>query len=172
MNTIFQTVLETHAVEDAINLENPYKGTILETYHFLQPTQKGKFGEIFLKKVCAAIGHSLKPRLNKQHDIIINGVKGELKFSVEYGGGFRFNHIAATKDFDRLILAGINKDIQVDIKFIEKSDVITIVNERMFNIRRQQNGNKGTNDDWMITPSIDEWNEMISHPFVKDFTQW
>lgn len=174
MNKIYQTALSDpelfNYASNAIN--NPYKGTILEPYDCLQPTQKGKYGEEFIKKVCLLLGYSFTPRQNKQHDLVIAGKKAEIKFSVEYSKGFRFNHIAASKDFDRLVVIGVNKTLEPEIKFFEKSEVITIINERMFKIKRQQNGKKGSNDDWMITPDIDLWNTIVSHPFAKDFSEW
>lgn len=152
-----------------------WKGTPLEDYEFLQPKAKGKYGEGIVKAIVENHGMNVKPHTkeNDDYDFTINGIKIEVKFSTatnrNYEWQFTFNHIAVEKDWDRLILMGVNGDLQYKLVWFTKDDIIKIINPEDI-INHQQGGKNSHNDDFMCTQS--KSTQLINHPFAKTLDQW
>ena len=136
----------------------------------LKKFQKGAFGETFLDSIMTELGHYIRQRINEGHDSIVNDIKTEYKFGLSHTDNkkqkikvdvFSFNHVGENKDWDRLILCGINyhkdligcDDINIVLEYtrimwMTKSNFSqSILNEGKY-WNRQQGGKKGGNDDW------------------------
>jgi hypothetical protein len=144
--------------------------------------------------------------LHSDHDRIIDGFKTEIKFSVAHKGSikgqdcvaldhFGFNHLAAGKDWDRLILMGINPaEDQCPVKepgrrsaqlgrppyaeqrcyFIEKEGFAAYVSGHKQGrppFKKQAGGEHGGNDDYMVQ-GAQKFYDLIDLPFVKPISEW
>jgi hypothetical protein len=145
-------------------------------------------------------GSTVQPPFHSDHDRIIDGYKTEIKFSLagkERLRGqpclmldkFAFNHIAMGKDWDRLIFMGINPtDEQCLLKehrqnigqtrherrcyFMEKKDFVKhLTSKDSAPFKRQQGGEEGDNDDYIVSSSLSFY-KLISLPFVKHISEW
>ena len=170
-DSLYFETLTDHNLQDFLNksIVNPLSGTPLENYAYIQPRTKGAFGELYIKEVCKRLDYQVKDRTDAGNDAIINDIKTEIKFSVLSGKYFRFNHIAKSKDYDRLIFA-CYYNLNIDIKYCTKDTVCTLIDNGVF--KRQQNGKKGTNDDYMFVPKLSTWQEFIQQDFIKDLRKW
>ena len=94
-------------------------GTNWEKHSKVPNKAKGTAGETIVKKYLLANGNIIKPRINEGHDALCNGKKIEIKFSMAKStkskkgcliqpNNWMFNHIEMGKDWDILILVGIN----------------------------------------------------------------
>lgn len=183
-------------------LNNLWKGTIFEDYPALTAKNKGcTVGEPYVSAYMA-LGHGsvVEPPLHSDHDRIIDGYKTEIKFSLagkEMLRGepclmidkFAFNHIAAGKDWDRLIFMGINPgDDQCLLKehrqnigqprferrcyFMDKKDFVAhLASDDCAPFKRQQGGESGENDDYIVSSSRSFY-QLIGLPFVKEISEW
>lgn len=170
-NLYFETLAD-NSLQDFLRqktINNPLKGTLLENYTYIHPKQKGQFGEMFVNKICKRLNYTVERPLNLSHDSIINGVKTEIKFSVMGGDTLIFNHIAKSKDYDRLIFACCYGNT-IDIKYCSKETACTLIDTGVF--KRQQNGKKGTNDDYMFVTKLPGWQAFIKQDFIKDLHEW
>lgn len=151
-------------------LNDLWVGTMFEGYKFLDPKQKGSFGEVFLDLAMAELGHDIQPRENDGHDSVVDVIKTEYKFGLSHTDNekqkikvdvFSINHVGEEKDWDRLIFCGINyhkdligcDDINIILEYarimwMTKNDFKEVILEDGKYFRRQQGGEKGGNDDW------------------------
>jgi len=152
-----------------------WSGTKWEAHANVSNKAKGSAGEIIIKKYLLANNNIIKQRLNDGHDVICNGHKLEIKFSMAKStkskngsliqpNNWMFNHIEMGKDWDHLLLVGINppkkwkkannsEDWEEEtILLVKKEDLQKIFKtEKWFEIfRRQQGGEGSENDDWLI----------------------
>lgn len=153
---------------------NPWIGTPLESYYYLNPKNKGIYGEQFVKIICAELYHySINERTNPAHDLIINNFKSEIKFSAaserNFEYMFTFNHIAFNKDWERIIFCGINGDLTEKIIWFTKQDMYEILNTTDF-LSRQQGGKTGENDDYMCFNKKSQL--LLLHPLAKSLDTW
>ena len=167
-----------------------WAGTNWEAHARVPNKAKGSAGETIVKKYLLANGNIIKPRINEGHDAICNDKKLEIKFSMakstksKSGSLIRpncwmFNHIEMGKDWDILILVGINPpknwykaentgDWEEEIiLLVKKEDLQKIYKtEKWYEIfRRQQGGEKSNNDDWLID-STARFEKLMQLPFV------
>ena len=142
-------------------------------YSLLDPKKKGMYGEELFYNLCKKKGLNITWKNdNDDHDFVINGVKFELKYSVasnKDGVGivdkFTFNHIAAHKDWEYLVLMGINPpeglahvrrgyeyEESIRIRVISKHDFVENLDYHLEQglIKHQQGGRSGGNDDYMV----------------------
>jgi hypothetical protein len=127
-------------------------GTNYEGYTLLQQTQKGVFGELLVSRIMIANGSRVCRRSSRGHDRVIDGYKTEIKFSLSTTEGiFKFNHIACHKDWDRLILLGVNSDEEFYMCWIKKEDFQNNVESANNIFNRQQGGNESINDDYIFS---------------------
>ena len=161
-------------------------------YHKLGNKQKGTLGEYFVERMMKERGHDVVPPTHTDHDKIVDGIKTEIKFSLAVSEGdkivkdkFIINHVAMTKDWDRLLFCGINPAMEwgnmkvrknddmphqrMRAYFIEKEDFVQYMNSsgnKLF--KHQQSGEKGGNDDYICTNFL----ELVNLPFVKPIQEW
>jgi hypothetical protein len=160
------------------NLFDPWRNTYFAGYVYLDPKQKGMFGENYIEKYLTLTDHVVKKPKNPGHDRIVDNIKTEFKFSLaaKTKSGkiekdrFFINHVSKDKDWDRLIFFGINENIE-ESKFIyfDKNSFVEYVNsggDGMF--RLQQGGGKIGNDDYMCFNVTG----LRTLSFVKDISEW
>ena len=155
---------ELRAYVDA-NTSDPWENTPFEGYAFMNPKQKGEFGERFATKLLQQAGHKVERAHTSTagYDRLVNGKKVEIKFSLanrdKRNGGvkkdvFVLNHVSMAKDWERLLFIGINPD-EADVRvvwFTRRAfcgHIAAPTGKRLFNL--QQGGKKVKNDDWMCT---------------------
>ena len=168
---------------------DPWKDTRFAGYKYLDPKQKGIFGEIFTSKYmetlnCKVVKTSIS---NGPYDRYISRgstdymIPTEIKFSLanknSTTGGvdkdkFIINHIGFNKEWERLIFVCINGPNPEDwrIYWFNKLDFKNHIenDNRLFN--RQQDGRSGGNDDWMCSPPKSR--KLFSEPWVYDISSW
>ena len=182
----YNSVLQDIQLKDLLNKKpDPWVGTPYEGYVYINNKIKGKYGELFIEKLMVSHSHTVKPKNDAGHDRIIDGIPTEIKFSLAMQDSknptqtikdqFIFNHIAKNKPWDRCILVGVNYNCDPIIKWFTKKDFLSLVDSGpLFDqcnfFQRQQSGNKGSNDDWMLTSN--KWNTFLQQPWVKDITEW
>lgn len=147
---------------------DPWAGTIFEGYLKLSNTQMGAVGEILVKKIMRNLGHEIIPRQNQGHDIIIDGYKTEVKFSLTKSH-FSFNHLSIKKDWDRVILMGVKGEEDYSLYWFKKEDFIEHINSKENLFNRQQGGVDGDNDDYMITNNFEK---LKKTNLLHDISSW
>lgn len=144
-------------------------------YYSLDAKNKGKYGEKFFNSYCENLqGVNITWNDNNDdHDFVVNGLKIELKFSfaswvkgAAHYDKFTFNHIAKHKDWDYLVLIGINPpesiahlrkghkyEETVRAYAISKHDFLENYDYNIENnlLSVQQGGKASGNDDHMVT---------------------
>lgn len=109
------------------------------------------------------------------YDRIVNGIRTEIKFALSHkdrenkcikDNTFIINHVSEKKDWERLVFIGINPIIADSILiWFSKEDFTAHINTAECYFKRQQGGNDGGNDDWMISSTA--LMKFIELPFVK-----
>ena len=165
-------------------------GTNWESHARVPNKAKGTAGEKIVKKYLLANDNTIKPRLNEGHDVICNGHKLEIKFSMAKSqkskkgslikpNNWMFNHVEMGKDWTHIIFVGINppkKWSKADnigeweeevVLLVKKEDLQSIYKtEKWYEVfRRQQGGEKSNNDDWLID-SKTRIENLMKLPFV------
>ena len=148
------------------NKEDPWLKTNFEGYLNLTNRKKGIFGDKFVSKIMKMKYNSkvLSPT-NDGHDRIIDGYKTEIKFSLSLiKDKFMFNHISCNKDWERLLLLGINKD-NYYMNWISKEDFI----RRIDIFSYQQGGKEIKNDDFMF---VKKYSVLESSGILQHMENW
>jgi len=154
---------------------NKWEGTPLEDYEKLGAKAKGKYGEGVVKFIFENYGFKVNPheKENDSYDLIIDGIKTEVKFSGatdrNYDWQFTFNHIAMEKDWERLVLMGVNGDLQYKLIWFTKDEVAEIMECKSF-LNHQQGGKYSKNDDFMCTSN--KATKLMNHVYAKTVNQW
>lgn len=151
-------------------IKNPYKDTIFENYYLLNNKTKGTFGEKIAEEISKTLNRPTSKRTNSGHDIIINNVKTEVKVSLATNGQndvFTFNHLAASKDFDRILLVGLCVSHTYMVWLTKESFIDFTIMGAYF--KPQQGGKKSKNDDYMYV-TRGSWENFINEPCVHDFS--
>ena len=201
LNEVYQNTVETIDESYEGLYKNVWIGTPYETYYKLTSKTKGTFGERQLKKIFLAFGHLVEKSINVEHDMLVDGKKVEIKFSLASAptdkkldaklievNGFIFNHIGLKKDWEILALYGVNPKKsnpwvnlrkktaprdweECNIYIIHKADLVDFMEKNPNNaiLKRQQGGEKGGNDDYMIS-GRNKFNQLIKLPFVRKYT--
>lgn len=127
---------------------NPWAGTAVEAYYNLLPNQKGSASEKIVIKLLEDKGYTVKRRKNAGHDFIVDGRKVELKFGLatEKNTNYEtiFNHISLDKDWDDILFVCVNGDCNIKTACFHKDNLPWEL------AHRQQGGDHGDNDDFMI----------------------
>lgn len=130
---------------------SPWVGTPLNDFYLLNPRKKGDQGEKITASLLSTLGYVVEfnTTADKDYDLIVDGVKTEVKFSLSskrnYNWEFTFNHIGFHKNWKQIIFVGVNGDMNIHITKYNKEDVPF----ELFS--PQQGGKKGNNDDFMST---------------------
>lgn len=127
---------------------NPWRGTPVEYYSNLNPASKGAKGEEIVSILLARAGHRVMARQNAGHDRIVDEKKTEIKFALATGRNMDyaciFNHIGLKKDWEQIIFVCVNGDGNIKGKLFQKNELpLSLLN-------RQQGGQSGDNDDYMV----------------------
>lgn len=142
------------------NLKDPWEGTLFEKYVFLNPKQKGGFGEIFTSNVLRHIGLEVikAEKGTSPYDRYVNGKKCEIKFGLatrdKKGGvkkdNFIINHVSKEKEWEFLLFIGISDPVDLQMRpiWFTRED-FKKYGCSCFNT--QQGGKKIENDDYMCT---------------------
>ena len=173
-------------------LNDPWIGTELEGYKFIDNKQKGEVGEVYVSNYMKTTYNSnvllADCGPNGPYDRIIDGIKTEIKFSAahsdnsasvptikrnKYGEvNWTINHVAVEKCWERLIFCGtdlIDGVVVPNIVWCTKQDFITCLNKTTL-FKRQQGGQDGTNDDFMCAAgAVIKW---MKSDYIKDIAEW
>jgi hypothetical protein len=148
------------------NIDDPWHGTKFQGYVNLTNRKKGIFGEKLVSKIMISRYRSEVISANNYgHDRIIDGYKTEIKFSLSLNENrFMFNHISCNKDWERLILLGVNYN-NFQMNWIHKKDFIE--NTGIFS--RQQGGKKVENDDFMFSGN---YKTLLASGILQSMNDW
>ena len=166
---------------------DPWLTTPLKGYVYKNNKVKGKYGELFAKKIMMKYNHTVSsaPTATAGYDLnISNGIKTEIKFSVANRNSknkalvsndvFTFNHLSTDKDWDRVILIGLNlNDGQCadSVAWFTKPDFIASTLPNNY-FKRQQGGKNGMNNDWMFSTNPIKWQKFLKESWVHPITSW
>jgi len=169
-----------------------HRDPAFKDYHKLGNKQKGVLGEEYTERLMQSLGSAVKPPTHTDHDRIIDGYKTEIKFSLAVSDTkkdlivcdkFIINHIAASKDWDRLVFIGINpmpswsnikkknnaSSPRVRAYYMEKKDFIKHLQEGTSSVfKHQQSGQKAKNDDYICA----KFQNFIDLDFVREIKEW
>ena len=176
-------------------LKNNWIGTCFEDYPKLGTKQKGGLGELIVENMLRDEGNLVESPTNSGHDRRVNKREAEIKFSLASSNNrekdgklidpdsFTFNHIGLKKDWEILILVGVNptenqKNVRTTnisnwpeqrIILIEKKDLIQYLKNPDCVFKRQQGGKNSKNDDYILA-GREKLYELLKQPFVKTYT--
>jgi len=165
-------------------VNDPWKGTLMEGYKAMGNKQKGSFGEYVISDMLATdYNLTVEKPFNASHDRVVQGYKTEIKFSAALTNSktgecdensFIFNHIAVSKDWDRIIFAGINPDISKShVVWMDKADFVQAHStgeiKNYFSV--QQGGKDGGNDDYMLN-GVNKFNQFLNSGLARDISTW
>lgn len=181
MKTLCEEIFTESNIQNFIldNIVDPWKNTPLQGYVWLNNKAKGKIGESLVSNIFIKNNFSVKPRTNSGHDIIINDIKTEIKFSVCHldkttnrlkSNCFILNHISQNKDWERLVFFGYNDSQNPHMFFwFTKEDFKEMISQTKY--FSYQQGGKGTvNDDFMSASK--KLIELSKSKYVKTIDQW
>jgi len=174
-------------------LSNNWAGTEWEDYPLLGAKQKGGLGELLIENRLKKEGNQVTPSESTDHDRMVNKKKLEIKFSLASSNkgkdgklidpdNFTFNHIGLKKDWDILLLAGINpcrNQLNVRTKdhsswpseriyYIHKKDLVRHMACNKPLLKPQQGGKKANNDDYILA-GRNKFLEFIELPYVHEY---
>ena len=164
------------------NTYDPWKGTPFEGYVFLGSKKQGAYGERYIAHALKSIYNlNVQKPENTGHDRIVNDVKTEFKFTLASRDcskqkinvdGFSINHVALSKDWDRLVICAINPDgFNSHFVYITKDDFISEMNLANPIFKSQQGGGSSNNDDFFIK-SISGCREFFDRTYIKQIAVW
>lgn len=185
------------SIEDSISpyiksqINDPWKGTCFEGYKYINNKQKGDIGERYVSNYMEEILNShVEPAESSTapYDRVFDNYKTEIKFSLAHSNNnsivpslkknkkgeisWSINHVAAEKDWERLIFCGINLiagEIEPTIVWCDKKDFINCLSDTKY-FSRQQGGKTSNNDDYMCAGSSTlKW---IQSKYTKDISEW
>jgi hypothetical protein len=165
--------LKNYITEKTID---PWSKTLFQGYVFMDPKQKGEFGENLVSRYMTQLGFKVESRTNSGHDRLINGIPTEIKFSLtqknKIGGVhdncFMMNHVSLHKCWERLIFMGIDHKQSVHFVWFSKTNFqkyLLSTKERNSVFQRQQGGNSSKNDDYLC--SSKKFAKLLTLPFVN-----
>lgn len=168
------------------NLYDPWVNTPFQGYVFLGAKKQGTYGERFISAALQKLGLFIDAPLNTGHDRQVGLskdqlIKTEFKFSLAQRDCekqivkpdvFSINHMAISKDWDRMIFCGINpQPHQSPFIFITKEDFIAEMQLSEPVFKPQQSGKNGGNDDYIIQ-GIRGIREFLNRPYIQQITAW
>lgn len=166
--------------------ENPWQNTPFEHYYLYPNAKRGHLAEELVEKLLFRMYNiQLTRRTNTSHDrnaLIFEASTNqnqncavEVKVSLASNGKhnvFIFNHIALSKNFDRLILLGINRDDTTPQFFhwMSRTDIQTAISLGL--LKRQQGGEHSINDDYMLVTSTKKIAKLHNEKLLRTFNEW
>lgn len=150
------------------DLKNYWAHTPYETYYTIGAKSKGTVGESIVKCFLEAQGYTITKRTSPGHDLIIDGIKTEIKFSLaskrNLNKEFTFNHIGIQKDWERILFCGINGDLNEQIVWFSKEDFAEVIADRTCFARQE-----GEDDFFSMG---NRSSALLSHPLAKSLEEW
>lgn len=130
--------------------ENPFAGTVFAQLRQYDNSNRGKFWETFAQLFLSQSGATISPRIAPGHDLIVDGVKTEIKGALSIKGDTRpvamFNHVGKGKDWEEIWLIVGTPENKI---FMAKHNRETLTTINV--LKPQQGGNSAGNDDFFIT---------------------
>lgn len=164
-------MIDSKVIYNAYNecdLSNYWQETPYESYYQIGAKSKGVVGEHIIKCYLQDKGFSVIPRISPGHDMIINNIKAEVKFSLaskrNYCNEYTFNHIGVLKDWERIIFCGINGDLQEQVVWFSKEDMIGIVGDNRYFSRQEGD------DDFFSMGGRSK--NLLCHSLAKSMEDW
>lgn len=150
------------------NSNDPWVGTPAEGVCFLSNGKKGAWGEKLFKLLMISKGHIVNDRTNTGNDCKVDNIITEVKTSVPCQDVLTINHIAEGKDWERLVVIGLNpKTKEQNIFWFSKKDFSKSIKNGSKIFNRQQGGSKGGNDDYITNVK-----KLLQSDFIKDISEW
>ena len=150
-------------------MDNPFANTAWAPYLALHPKRKGTAGERYVEEILQSQGFNISPRVNPEHDLLVDGMKVEVKFSLASKGVkdcFTWNHLACEKDYDRALLVGINVDGDDRWLWFDRESFCTHWSDAF---SYQQGGQKAQNDDYF---RLGDCTPLFELPWIHSMEQW
>ena len=129
-----------------------------------------------VSKIMQKQGSEICAGNNSGHDRIIDGYKTEIKFSLSVKKDhFMFNHLACHKDWERLILLGINPNDHFQMNWMYKKDFvenikyIDDINSDICVFKYQQGGKKTKNDDYIFSSN---YSKLKNAKILQEMNTW
>lgn len=175
IENVFKNKIHTSFLEE--NCIDLWKETCFEGYSLLNNKQKGKYGENIVTDIMRILGYNVKHSINTGHDRIIENIKTEIKFSLSQTNQkkgiildnvFVMNHVAVSKDWERLIFVGINFKTDHKMFWFSKDVFEKHLVKNYFSA--QQGGKKGGNDDFIC--SSQKLIELSNSSYVRKLNEW
>lgn len=131
-----------------------YVDSIFRHFKALGAKQKGKRGEIITRDVLSKLNFLIESPVSTDHDMILDGVKCEIKSSTlgKNTENFSFLQIRPDQDYDKLIFSMFYPD-ELVIMSMEKSDVLRNIEEGVF--KKQHGGNKAESRTFLYYGNFD-----------------
>lgn len=150
------------------DLDNPWHHTPYEIYYTIGAKSKGSVGEAIVAQFLREKGQKVNKRVNPGHDLIVDGIKTEIKFSLASKRNcnkcFTFNHIGVNKDWERIIFCGINGDLEECFVWFDKNTLKQILHdEKCFTLQEGE-------DDFFSMGSRSS--NLLNHPLAKKMEEW
>jgi len=165
---------------------DPWHNTPLQGYVNKNNKVKGKYGELFAKKLLERDNHTVLNSTSacSEYDLTVNGIKIEVKFSAANRNSknkglvktdvFTFNHLSTDKDWDRAIFVGVNLNnnqcVESVVWFTKLAFTESLLRDKYFS--RQQGGKNGMNNDWMFSTNPDKWKDFLKETWVHPISRW
>lgn len=163
--------------------KNLWVGTPFEHYYLYPNSKRGQIGEeVISEYIKRTFNIIFTARTDTSHDrntvFYESGsrkIPVEMKTSLATNGkrdAFVFNHIALSKNFERLILLGVNigDTSPHHLYWMSREDIQRAINQRFFS--RQQGGKHGTNDDYMWVTSPKKIGILRQTGLLHQFDAW
>jgi len=117
------SLLAELVAEYAASADESYENPLFRQVKQFKPRRTGKLGEDYVKRFFARLGATVSPPTNNGHDLIIDGVRVEVKTSTMWQGteAFRFSQLRPHADLEAFALLAVAPD-----------------RERLWLVRRQQ----------------------------------
>ena len=170
------------------NLDDLWFDTPLQGYRYMDNKQKGAYGEIFADMICKSYKLKITGRDGgcADHDMVVNNIKTEVKFSVaqtatknknkpnEYKhlvkDRFMVNHVGVGKGWERLLIIGINPNFEESrIVWFYKKDIAKLIKQGYY-FNHQQGGKHSDNDDFMIGGN--KLIELCESKYAHSLSEW
>jgi len=160
-----ENIVEYETYKDAMNQKknDPYRNSIFAIFKHMSSKRKGAAFEKIFKEYMNSLGATVEKPTSSEHDVIINGIKVEVKGSTLWGEGthFRFQQIRSGQDYDVIVFVSVFPD-RIEFHHADKRTVMENleVQDENGNWPHNQHGGKSKNSGTFFIdcfPSKVEW---------------
>ena len=125
---------------------DPYVGTCFEGWIKMHQLNRGLVGEKLVRVLLEAADHVVTKPGHTRFDLIIDGIKVEVKTCIKINGKWTINHIRKSGEWQRLVVLLIDEDATLKLFWMDHAAVVEAIDAGYFS--RQSGGVSGGNDDW------------------------